>query len=343
MLAGILAALLLAEIALKPFAATLNWFNTQPVAETSSTVLTLRQFEEGIATAHYTPSSQRLTGIPPVPGAPNILILGDSFVFAAQVNDRQTMGAQLEQLSAQLGHPLNAVQYGWIAASPAKYVVEAPGLIEKWNPALTVVLINSDDFLPEVQYDRWTSMQLNPDGSATIHRVDANDQSRGHALIAQFTSRSALAKEVLTRFSKDVWPNLQSTLHPHHATPDSHPANAPTFADFARAHVAGLRQAYGDRLLLIYAAEPGLNNASDNTPDPAPDNAEQALLAACQQQAVRCLSTRDAFLHARDSGQFLAAGFSNSQPGTGHYNANGHRMIAQTIWNEYQTLSAEAR
>jgi hypothetical protein len=337
MLAGITAALLLAEIALKPFAATLNWFNTQPVAEASPTILTLRQFEEGIATAHYTPSSQRLTGIAPVTGAPNVLILGDSFVFAAQVSDRETMGAQLEQLSAQRDHPLNAVQYGWIAASPAKYVIEAPDLRARWNPAFTVIIVNPDDFLPEVQYDRWTSMQLNPEGSATIHRVDANDQSRGHALVAKFTSHSALAKEVLTRFSKDIWPNLQSTLHPRHVAPDARPANAPNIADFARAHVAGLREAYGDRLLLIYAAEPGLDNA--------PDLTEQALLAACQQQFVHCLSTREASVHARDTGQFLAAGFANSQPGTGHYNADGHRMIAQAIWDEYQTVpqNAEAR
>ena len=100
------------------------------------------------------------------------------------------------------------------------------------------------------------------------------------------------------------------------------------------ADLAALHQAFGDHLVIVYAAEPTL--------DDIPDSTDAALLEACRDEGIDCYSTRSDFLRAINSG-VLPAGFSNTKPGYGHYNADGHRLIAADIWREYQKLYPETR
>jgi hypothetical protein len=341
---GVLAALLLAELALRPWSTQLNSSNARPVSEDSLTapVLTVRNFEEGFATSHFTPSCARLTGIAPSPGAPYVLIVGDSFVAGEQVKDHETMGAQVEDISARQGHRVNVRQYGWIAAGPAKYVIEAPLLRAKWHPAMTVVILNLDDFLGETLHDRWTTTRFSENGPAIIERVNPNAKSRIHVLTARIASRSALLSALLERFVLTVRPSLKKVMSFHHTfrtlkqntdSPQSSASSDPSMPQIVQHSVAGLHLAYGDNLLLIYASEPGLEQP--------PDDRETALLANCKAQGIDCFSTRDEFIQARSKGEFLAAGFANSRPAAGHYNADGHRLIAQEIWRVYQQRHGE--
>jgi hypothetical protein len=339
----VLCALLLAELALRPWSTRLNSSNARPVSEDSVTapVLTVRNFEEGFATSHFTPSCARLTGIAPSPGAPYILIVGDSFVAGEQVQDRETMGAQVEDISARQGHRVNVRQYGWIAAAPAKYIIEAPLLRAKWHPAMTVVILNLDDFLAEALHDRWTTMRFSENGPAVIERVDPNAKSKIHVLTAGIASRSALLSALLERFVLTIRPGLKKAMSFHHIfhlskrNKSLSQPSEPSMLQIVQHSVAGLHLAYGDNLLLIYASEPGLEQP--------PDDRETALLANCKAQGIDCFSTRDAFIKARDKGEFLAAGFANSRPAAGHYNADGHRLIAQEIWRAYQQRHGEDR
>ena len=331
---GVVLALLFAELALRPWNTLLYWVNARPVAEDSLTAppVTVHTYDEGCATAHFTRSCARLTGNPPSAGAPYILIVGDSFVAAVQVPDRETMGAEVESLSEREGHRVNIRQYGWIAAGPAKYIVEAPQLRAMWRPALTVAILNLDDFVPEALDDRWTRMHFNGNGPASIERVSPDSPNKSHALARRIALRSALVHNLLETFSATIWPRLTKAFASLRNTPiaDSSAIQDKTISepDIIRESVHELHRAYGDNLLLIYASEPGLQDL--------PDPVETTLLANCKEQSVDCLSTRVDFIQARNSGQFLAAGFGNSQPGAGHYNADGHRLIAQDIWRDYR-------
>src|SRR5580658_1990994 len=116
---GVLAAALLFELGLRPFVAGWN----QP----EGPVRTVRSYYEGISVAHFEPDGwgtygNRLTGNPPLAGAPEGLILGDSHVVAQAVRDQETMGAVVERLSREGGHPLNVRQYGWTSANAATYL-----------------------------------------------------------------------------------------------------------------------------------------------------------------------------------------------------------------------------
>src|SRR5438094_5187345 len=80
-LAGVVAALVAMELALRPFS------NVQPpprpriaVDSFGAAVVTARQIEEGIGVANYTVTGARLTGHEPIADAPLIVVLGDSYV-----------------------------------------------------------------------------------------------------------------------------------------------------------------------------------------------------------------------------------------------------------------------
>ena len=102
-----------------------------------------------------------------------------------------------------------------------------------------------------------------------------------------------------------------------------------------RASVRALKQAYGSRLILIYAPDSpvvGLNE---------PDEAERDLLAACQAEEVRCANARTAMIEARDQKGELYRGFNNTAPGVGHLNKVGQQIIADEIWKLVSGLGKE--
>src|SRR6185503_19100426 len=104
-LLGVLAALAVAEAALRPWASA---WREKPYDQAAE----VRQYYEGVAVAHYAADGERLTANPPLPDAPHLLILGDSHVEAMQVGDADTMGAILERRARSAGRPLNVHQYG---------------------------------------------------------------------------------------------------------------------------------------------------------------------------------------------------------------------------------------
>ncbi len=85
--AGVVFALLLSEISLRPWAGQLYRFDVQPLAadRIHSPTKIVRYYGEGIATSHFSPSRASLTGRAPVASAPWIVIMGDSFVESLQI------------------------------------------------------------------------------------------------------------------------------------------------------------------------------------------------------------------------------------------------------------------
>jgi len=148
--AGVIAAIAVLEMALRPLASA----NLPPIAQpgadsAGSSVVTSRQLEEGIAESHYSAAGARLTGNATIVGAASIVILGDSHVMAREVSDRETMGSWIERLARREGHPVNVRQYGWRGASPPQYLLVAPQVIARWHPEQVVVVLDGDDLGPD--------------------------------------------------------------------------------------------------------------------------------------------------------------------------------------------------
>lgn len=326
--AGIVLALLFAEISLRPWAGQLYRFDAQPVSldRRNSDVRTVRFYDEGIATTHFTPSRARLTGAHDVPGAPYIVVLGDSFVEALQVNDSQTMGSEVIRQAQKQGLAVNVRQYGWSGASPPKYALEAPAIQQLWSPSMVVVVANTDDFTPEALNTHWTQTVIQ-NGRATTQPQQTASPASVRYKVWKLSAHSALLETVIRRFALDVMP----TLPRFELGKDQLGAISAARQDngeLTATMVKLLKDAYGDRLFLLYAADVGL---SAHGPDPE----ELELLHQCAIQSVRCASSRQALEQARDDLKYIGRGFSNTSPGTGHYNSDGHRALGEIIWAEY--------
>ena len=79
------------------------------------------------------------------------MILGDSYVVAQAVADQETMGSRLERLARAEGDLINVRQYGWIGASPARYLTVARAVRERWAPR-NVFIVLSTTISTEMHY-----------------------------------------------------------------------------------------------------------------------------------------------------------------------------------------------
>ncbi len=310
----------------QPWAEQLARFDAKPLAEdyVGAPIRTIRYFSEGIATSHFTPSRARLTGNAPVAGAPYVVIMGNSFVEALQVPDLDTMGSVVERLSRDDGHPVNVRQYGWSGASPPKYALEAGSVERLWHPRMVVVVVHRDDFGPAALRTHWSLAAIN-DGVISCSLVPAETSSL-QARIAQGVSHIGILNFAMRRFVLDLLPGIESLFQ--RALPNV--PNLPIISDEEITHelLQSLKQAYGPKLFVIYAAEPDLKN-------PELGNVEATMLRNCYELGIRCDSTGDAARKAILQGTGFLNGFLNTAPAEGHYNSEGHRIVGNVIWNEY--------
>src|SRR5205085_1259816 len=132
-----------------------------------------RQIDEGIATAHFSTAGARLTGGSPLADAATAVVLGDSYVVAREVRDEATMGARLERMARADGVPLNVRQYGWRGAAPAQYLDAASDVLARWNPAVVMIALSTDDFDERALAGSFPRLRIDAAGDAQVVRDPA--------------------------------------------------------------------------------------------------------------------------------------------------------------------------
>ena len=284
----------------------------------------VRRFTETIAASHFSLSRARLTGNVPLPGAPVGVILGDSHVEAVEVSDRETMGAVVERSLRDSGHSINVRQYGWFGADVPKYAVEAPGIIQAWDPAWVVVVITASDLGPEL-LTKGDRLVPQPDGQWGAQPGQGRPPSAGARKVAESVlHRSVLLYHLAKRAQGAGLPLIRARNFSREG-PASLRAGGIPLSDRTLIALTVLANVYGERLRILFAADVGIDARSPASP------AEQAVTAACDTLRLRCASTRNLMVQDRRDSLRLSRGFMNSEPGSGHLNAVGHTLAAQTI------------
>lgn len=351
--AGIALALGAAELALRvvmsPVEAVLPAIATDSLR---APAVTIRQIEEGVATAHFSVGGARLTGNAPLDSAPTVVIIGDSYVVAREVADDQTMGSRLERRARQERHPINVRQYGWRGASPARYVVSAPDVLSRWHPAVVVVPLSIDDLDERAVSGDPPFLYISADARPRVAGAPVAREPAG--LNAAPEPPSVLAHAIHKRW-RQIWDRAPRRLHrliepasAAAATPVRDTASAGNDASSTNVRSAGpeliplgvvraLKSAYGDRLAISFLADVRVTGGE------RPDSVEVLLLAACRSEGVTCMSTRARMLEARRAG-IAARGFPTTTLGVGHLNREGHRLVAEELWALVKPrLTAEGR
>jgi hypothetical protein len=339
-LSGVLAALVCVELALRAFitpgALPLPSIRADSFDDPS---IEWRQIDEGIATSHFTVHGARLTGHAPARGGNTAVIIGDSYVVAEQVGDRQTMGARLETLARESGIPLDVRQYGWPGASPAQYLYVAADIRDRWQPSRVFVVLSSNDFdkyglvqaAPRFRVDTAGRLRIIGDrmaGAAVPRRGSRMMKAVRHrwVLIERRFVRRAAAREGRSVALPEIFAIAPAELPPDSLELERAPG----------AVVRALGRAYGPALTVVYLAEAGVRG------DSVPDRAEALMLSACAAAAVDCVSTRPAMAAAVRAGK-ASHGLGIAPLGNGHLNRAGHAVVGRVMWERLARATFAAR
>jgi hypothetical protein len=283
-----------------------------------------RSYREGIAWSHFSSDGLRLTGNVQIAGAPDVLIMGDSHVEAYQVPDKETMGSVLERQLRAEGKSWNVLQYAWSGADGPDYVYAAPLVLDRYHPKRIFLVMNAGDFESPASED--------------VRLVERNGEVKAEAVIpgavrgrppsfggarSRKLKESGLLYASAVRFSLDILPLL--TEHKASAQERDLAATmaSPKNVDLI---VRGLKEAYGDRLFILYT--PGQPFSAQEPAEPQ----EARLLEDCQAEGMECRSLRERMIEALLERHELARGFLNSAPGVGHLNVYGHQLAADEMY-----------
>jgi hypothetical protein len=343
--AGILAGVLASEVAFRVFVTPGLSPRPDAIADSfDAETYERRQIDEGVARSHFSAAGARLTGNPPLRSLPPALVLGDSYVEAEQVSDKQTMGSWLERLARENGVPLDVRQFGWLGASPAHYLLIADALLKRWTPSHVFIVLSANDFDKDALVFAQPSLRVAEDG--TVRLIDGTVRLIGEpirALSAKPPRGSALMTLARRRWELlgRRYPLLQGTkARPVAVAAQASPAESlPDSLEYARAPeaiVRALHEAYGSSLTLVYLAEIRLKG------DQKAPQIESAFTDACARVRARCVSTREAMLAAYREGH-VGHGAGVAPIGNGHLNVAGHEVLGRMMWEIIAPRSAGVR
>jgi lysophospholipase L1-like esterase len=283
----------------------------------------VRNYREGLAQAHFLPDWRRVTGNPQIPGAPTMLILGDSHVEALQVNDQETMGSVLERRLRAEGQSCNVQQYGWSGADGPDYVFEAPLVARKFPAKRIFLVMNGRDFLRTTT----DAVRLVERGGQVLAEATGPDSVMGHDVSygrywARKMKESGLIYAVSLRMHLDIMPRITEQKASAQVG-DAAPLQVSR--DSVNLILRGLQEAYGDRLYILYTPRQPFSA------HPPLEPPETMLMAECQTLGMACRTLRARMVDDLITNHHLARGFVDTQPGEGHLNTRGHELVAAEL------------
>jgi lysophospholipase L1-like esterase len=280
---------------------------------------------EGFGVSHWDARGIRLSRYS-CTRCPDILVIGDSYTEALQVNDDQAYVAVAESLLVG-PKPIRLLNAGDASASPADYVVRAARYRKQIRPAWVVVQLNADDlgrdaFLPDKVHFRQNgeSLSLVVPAPYSYGRITKT--------LNFIRERSALANYAISRldiarqgpkgppwFRAGFEPRMPAT------------ASAPPQTFPLERELSLLRAAYGNRITFLFL--PLFNKPVENE--------ETRFDRYCRMTQTSCVNFRASFEEFQRSGT-APYGFPNSRFAFGHLNPAGHAAAARLLANELRRL-----
>jgi hypothetical protein len=264
-------------------------------------------------------------------GVPKVLILGDSYTEALQVNDDEVFSFVAQQMLSENGVRLGLVNAGVAGRSSADYVAFAPRNLDLVKPIWTVVVLRADDLAADAHDPGKTHFARDADGKVTT--VVHEPRSASGLKDKVWNSPSILVRYVFYRLNEFAKESAKEP--PLFQGGQGEPA--PAWLSYSltvsvEEALEQMRIAYDGRLTIVNLPYVELMPARIVEFD-----ATRRLFEYCARTGLSCVEPTEEFL-ALGRAYKAPYGFTNSTFNFGHMNADGHKAVATVLARELQRL-----
>jgi len=289
---------------------------------------------EGSGVTHRDANGYRV-GYAEDPARPRVLVLGDSFTEALEVNDDEVFTAVAQERLEREGVNLSLVNGGTAGRSAADYVAFVARHLELVKPAWTVIVLRDDDLAEDTVRYAKTRFVRDPEGRLTT-LID-EPRSIGEVRELLWSSPSVFLRYTAYRINK--FAEAAAEEPPLFFAAD-HEGKMPEATDYGVYPVEEaldlVKAAYDGRVTVI-----SLPYLAFQPPRVLDSEVRRRMLAHCAKIGLSCLEPAEPFLAlARDYRSPF--GFLNSQFNFGHMNPAGHAALAETLAAELARLRRDA-
>ena len=275
----------------------------------------IHRLNEGMATGHWDAEGIRVTPLAPVIG-PRLLVLGDSFAEATQVNDDEVFTTWLQRRWPEL----RVTNAGHSGHSPADYVGLGPRYLHRFNPVWTVIEVSSDDFT----YDGFDAAKTHfIDRDAREVTVVPFRAGRTSPILMTLRAHSAFLDDGISKAGRY---RMSSRMPPLFRAADVDRTRSPAPDGPVEAEMDRMSETFGGRVTLAFVASYGPRDAI-----------ESRFIAHCGGRHFSCVDLRDSFAEFKARGD-APTGFPNSSFGSGHMNAAGHAALGRLLNRELERV-----
>lgn len=256
----------------------------------------------------------------------DILIMGGSQVEGFQVRQSETMTAVLDDLMP------NKIIYN-IGLTSHLFLISCGNL-----EAALDYYMPSDAVIVEVNEIDYSTEELLKCVKGDFPEIPKSDHGKLYKLMSrnrflrlfkqQLTDYFELMEEKKVRFSRTA---------DHAVTEDPRYVEA---LDNLFEKLANLCEQYETALILFYHPETQLDQDGSLLFDTDPD-ALRAFREGCERHGITFIDMTDSFTRLYEEEHRLPYGFANSQAGKGHFNAAGHRLVAEELYTAIRSLEGE--
>jgi len=305
---------------------------------------------EGWAASHWLERGLRHSGNPPLKGRPEarILVLGDSFVEAMQVNDREVFSSQAERDLRASGWKVEMLNASRAERSVADLIARSEAFIKVFQPDWVVVLVSAVD----LERDSWMPDRIHFERKAERLVLAGRDPdeplpANAQAPISAAPGWQVWLDELPYRWGFSHLSNL--ILWRRHEFAARWANQPPLFRAAEYRAVAGpseaaprypleeelewLNRSFHGRLSLLFVPQ------LDRFQGPLPGHSDRRIVEECRRRGLSLLDASADLQELWRQGR-PPAGFFNSSFNQGHFNRHGHRALASTLARGLQELRA---
>ena len=290
---------------------------------------------EGSSVSNWTDHGIRRDSLPAEKSPAPILVLGDSFTEALQVNDSEVYTAQLEARLSDGGVSIPVLNAGASGYSMADYGALAPVYKTLFQPAWVIVQFADKDVMEEAWDGAGARFeQASADKPLSVVGVPPKPPAKNDALyrlIYQIRNESALLRFASKRaFDLVNWWRSDSPLF--NASRPRQPS------------IAGNRDfRVVEQLQLLVDALDGKLTVLHVTPfyapkgDRSPSEVDQHIFDFCHKRAISYVPLGPIYRRLA-AGNVAPTGFSNPRPFSGHWSSPAHAAIAEALHLEIKRV-----